>query len=113
MIVGEITEFLKDTNERFDLVVAGDVLNYFGDLKAVFNSVKNRLLSGAHFLFTTESAIGNNYVLSETGRFSHSKAYIFYLVKMNGFVIKGYKSTKIRKDKDGWTKGDVYLLRYI
>jgi predicted TPR repeat methyltransferase len=112
LIVGEITEYLKETHERFDLVVAGDVLNYFGDLKSVFHSVRNRLLHGGYFLFTTESVTGKDYVLSETGRFSHSKAYIFELATMGGFLIKGYLSTKIRKEKVGWTKGDIYLLRY-
>lgn len=113
LIVGEITEFLKEGKAKFDLVVAGDVLIYFGDLKPVFHFVKNRLSHGAYFLFTTESTEENDRVLSETGRFSHSKAYVLNLAKMNGFVIKGYKSTKIRKEKEGWAKGDVYLLKYI
>lgn len=112
LIVGEITEFLKETDERFDLVVAGDVFIYSGDLKPVFYSVKNRLLPGAHFIFSTENTEENGYILNKTGRFSHSKTYIFNLAKMIGFVIKGYKSTKIRKDREGWTRGDVYWLKY-
>ena len=74
--VGDVVEFLA-TRERgeIDLVVAADVLAYFGDLAEVVSSAARTLAPGGLFAFTVETFDGEGYRLGATTRFAHSSAY--------------------------------------
>ena len=54
----EIVRFLQETAERFDLIVAADVLNYFGDLSPVFTGIACVLRPGGHCAVTLEVGEG-------------------------------------------------------
>jgi predicted TPR repeat methyltransferase len=75
--VGDVVDFLA-TRERgeFDLVVAADVLAYFGDLGKVVSSAARALAPGGLFAFTVETFDGEGYRLGATMRFAHSSAYV-------------------------------------
>lgn len=111
LVVGDIIEFLNDTDEKYDLFIATDVFIYCGDLKRIFQSVQNNSLSGAYFLFSTESCSGNDYVLRPTVRYAHSKTYIQSLAEEHGFVIEVCQSEGIRKEHGKWIMGDIFILK--
>ena len=111
--VSEINEFLDDCRENFDLVIAADVLVYFGDLAPLFSRVSKRLNQGAFFVFSTESYPDESYSLLPTGRFAHSVTYIRSLAEKNDFNIIGLSPVDLRKEDTKPIKGDIFILRKV
>ncbi len=72
----EIVRFLQETAERFDLIVAADVLNYFGDLSPVFTGIACVLRPGGHCAVTLEVGEGPNYRLRGMRRYQHAGEYV-------------------------------------
>jgi predicted TPR repeat methyltransferase len=82
----ELTEYLRDNLGAFDLIVSGDALVYFGDLKDVVAAAALR--PNGLFVFTLEHAIGGradfDYRLGLHGRYSHTRTYIEQLLAVSG-----------------------------
>jgi predicted TPR repeat methyltransferase len=112
LVIGDIVEFLKHTNEKYDLIVAADVFIYLGNLEPVFEALCNCLLPDTYFIFNTENAAQQKYILQKSGRFAHSQVYIQDLTKAFGFLIEYCKSIGIRKENNKWIKGEIYILNY-
>lgn len=75
--VGDVVDFLAARGRgEFDLVVAADVLAYFGDLGEVVSSAARALAPGGLFAFTVETFQGEGFRLGPTMRFAHSSAYV-------------------------------------
>jgi predicted TPR repeat methyltransferase len=72
----EIVRFLQETAERFDLIVAADVLNYFGDLSPVFTGIACVLRPGGHCAVTLEVGEGADYRLRGMRRYQHAGEYV-------------------------------------
>jgi predicted TPR repeat methyltransferase len=85
----ELTEYLRDNSEAFDLIVSADTLVYFGDLKGVFAAAAGALRSNGILVFTLERAVGGeadvDYRLESHGRYSHARAYVEQLLAFSGF----------------------------
>jgi predicted TPR repeat methyltransferase len=78
---GELTRWLAECAQRFDLAVAADVLCYFGDLSAAFANAHNVLLPGGHFACSLEASpadasVADGYVLRPHGRYQHERSYV-------------------------------------
>jgi predicted TPR repeat methyltransferase len=110
---GEILTHLEKFNKNYDLVIASDVFIYFGTLEPVFRAVKNRIQKGGCFTFSTETCSKHSYVLRTSGRFAHSNRYIKNLAKKFEFEIRKTKNVKLRKEKNNWIQGDLYVLRCL
>jgi predicted TPR repeat methyltransferase len=76
----ELTEYLRENREAFDLVVSADTLVYFGDLEGVIAAAAGALRPDGLFVFTLEHAAGDStgvdYRLELHGRYSHGLAYV-------------------------------------
>src|SRR3546814_4562577 len=59
--VGEIVALLQDRPEAYDLMLAADVLSYFGDLRPLFEAAHAALRNDGAFVATVEPG-------AETGR---------------------------------------------
>ena len=57
LVKAELTEFLRDHRDAFDLIVSADTLVYFGDLDGVFAAAAGALRPGGLFVFTLEHAV--------------------------------------------------------
>ena len=77
----EVCQALEECQPTFDLVLAGDVFVYIGDLHRVFNAVVPVLRPGGLFAFTVESQPAGTYRLMPTGRFVHSEEYLRSLAR--------------------------------
>jgi predicted TPR repeat methyltransferase len=91
LIKAELTEYLRDNSEAFDLIVSADTLVYFGDLKGVIAAVAGALRPNGLFVFTLEHAVGDNvvnYRLEAHGRYSHAPVYIEPLLSFFGLPSK-------------------------
>ncbi len=81
--VGDIVEFLQSGDlgaAHYDLIVAGDVFVYFGDLDPIFQAVRKRLGINRRFVFTveklTEDKEEDGYSIQRSGRYAHSRNYL-------------------------------------
>jgi predicted TPR repeat methyltransferase len=72
----ELIEFLKQNKQHYDLVIAADVLPYFGDLGALFKSIYDHLSPDGYFIFTIEISKTTPWFLEPSARFSHHPDYI-------------------------------------
>ncbi|MGD0388725.1 MAG: tetratricopeptide repeat protein, partial [Tepidisphaeraceae bacterium] len=81
LITGEILPVLREAPGSYDLIVAGDVLIYVGDLTDFMPAVAGALRSGGLFACSIEDYDGQGFFLHPEARFAHS---IGYLRKMAG-----------------------------
>ena len=76
----ELTEYLRDNPEAFDLIVSADTLVYFGDLGSVLAAAAGALRPNGFLVFTLEHAIGGaadtGFRLESHGRYSHARSYV-------------------------------------
>jgi predicted TPR repeat methyltransferase len=84
----ELTEYLRDNREAFDLIVSADTLVYFGGLEGVIAAVAGALRPNGLFVFTLEHAPGNgtgaDYRLELHGRYCHARAYVEQVLTSTG-----------------------------
>jgi len=76
----ELTEYLRDSREAFDLIVSADTLVYFGALKDIVTAASGALRPDGLLIFTLEHAVLGNatldYRLELHGRYSHCRGYV-------------------------------------
>jgi predicted TPR repeat methyltransferase len=106
----DIVAYLGRAAARFELVVAADVLIYFGDLSAVFAETAKALRSGGLFAFSTELDAGEGYRLQTSGRFAHSPGYVKRILAP-WFEEVAVVRTTIRLEGNERTPGHLFLVR--
>jgi predicted TPR repeat methyltransferase len=74
--VGELTETLAARPDTYDLIVAADVLVYFGDLVPVLTAARRALRRGGWFAFSVEKGSEGGFALRNTGRYTHDLDYL-------------------------------------
>lgn len=83
----EIQHFLSHTSEKFELIAAAEVFEYFGDLNTIFATVAEHLKPQGLFVFSIELTHKKDFVLQETARFAHNPEYIQFLAEKNHLKI--------------------------
>ena len=87
LIHSEIIEFLRHSEASFDLIVAADVLPYFGNLDEFFSLISAHLSNNSYFIFTTEQSNDCSWQLEPSARFSHTPHYIKQLAEHCSLVL--------------------------
>ena len=60
LVQDELTEYLRNSREAFDLIVSADTLVYFGALEDIITAAAGALRPGGLLVFTLEhAALGN------------------------------------------------------
>ena len=76
----ELTAYLREAPESFDVIVSADTLVYFGPLDEVAGAAANALRPGGVLVFTVEelpdAAGDTGYSISPNGRYRHSPGYV-------------------------------------
>ena len=92
LMKAELTEYLRDNREAFDLIVSADTLVYFGDLEGVIEACAGTLRPNGLLVFTLEHAVGGGtgpgVRLELHGRYSHARAYVERLLAHSGLQSK-------------------------
>ena len=114
LLIIDLNDYLSQENlTPFDLIVAGDVLVYSGDLSLIFKNVAKALVLHGQFAFSTEYLETGDYYLQPTGRFAHSAQYIHQLAKENHFSIEIAESIVPREHEGIAVSGQLYVLKKI
>jgi len=74
--VAEITRWLTENRDNFDLIAACDCLIYFGDLRQVVIPGAKRLAPGGVLTFTIERGDRYPFRLTDTGRYTHHAQHV-------------------------------------
>ena len=109
LVTGDLTEAMRENGE-FDLILAGDVFIYVGDLEEVFAGAARTLRSGGLFAFSLERHDGEGFVLRPSARFAHSLGYIRELSKLHGFAELQVREIAVRKEAADAVAGWLVLL---
>ena len=76
----ELTEYLREHRDQFDVIVTADTLVYFGALEPVAAAAAAALRPGGVLVFTVEEATAPNvaasYAIQPHGRYTHGATYV-------------------------------------
>jgi predicted TPR repeat methyltransferase len=111
LIQTELTDFLDQKSQAFDIIASADTLCYFGALEPVFKAAAGALKSGGFLAFTLEDAGDDtkNYQLTPHGRYTHSGAYVKRALEAAGFCIHSISSAILRKEKEEPVSGQIVI----
>ena len=104
----DIEEYLQDKKEEFDLVIAADVLTYFGRLDSLFNQIANSMKKSGVFIFsvTQNPHSKEDYFLHLSGRFHHHADYIAKCLQNSQLELLKMYPQNLRseggKNVEGW-----------
>ncbi|HTM64644.1 MAG TPA: tetratricopeptide repeat protein [Gammaproteobacteria bacterium] len=113
LVSANIVNWLNDQKEKCDLVLAGDVLVYFGELEELIAGVKNILRPQGYFAFNVEINKNNDYALMQSGRFSHHQDYLARLAQENKFEIVSADIFELRREAGGQVMGYLSLWKKV
>lgn len=106
LLEAELTQHLRDSDQRHDLIVCCDVLGYLGDLGSVFSGVRAALKPGGRFGFSVEvSADGAGFQLQPSLRYAHSEAYLRQVAADHGLEVLRVDRGLLRFDRGTPIKG--------
>ena len=74
--MAEITAWLNNAPDEFDLIASCDVIIYFGDLHQIVAAVAKRLKPGGIFAFSMERGERFPFHLTDTGRYEHHPDHV-------------------------------------
>ncbi len=106
----DAVEYLRGTDEPFDLITAADVLVYIGDLTPLMEAVGHSLSSDGLFIFTTETIGQSGYRLLTTGRFGHHRDYVLELAWKTGLEPISVEEVVLREEFDEPVMGELFVL---
>ncbi len=112
LIKEDILTYLSNASFNFDYFVSTDVFTYIGDLSGIFRLIKSRNKTGGKLVFSTEDYDGDGFFLEQSGRYSHSKKYIEGLCKKFGYKLRHFETQALRKDKNEYISGGLYILDF-
>lgn len=98
LIQAEILEYLARAAGGIDVVIAANVLIYFGDLASLAEGVARVLRPGGHFLFDVEKGVGPVPGFHVGGRYTHSLAVLESALLPRGFTFRRVHETVMRTE---------------
>jgi predicted TPR repeat methyltransferase len=113
LVAAELTAYLQDHSETWDVVLSADTLVYFGDLVEVLAATHTALRAGGRVAFTLEAmdADEDRSELSSSGRYRHARRYVERVLDAAGFVEVSIVASALRKEVGKPVAGWVVLAR--
>ncbi|WP_448191775.1 methyltransferase domain-containing protein [Azospirillum sp. sgz301742] len=112
--VAEIIASLSADPRRFDLIVAGDVMPYFGNTEPLMHAVKARLKPQGYCVFSMELCPqGGPFRLNASGRFAHSRDEVRRVATACGFGILQMDEEHLRLQDGKPVSGLVVVLQSL
>ena len=113
-----MTLLAKDATQ-WQLIMAADVLIYFGALPDMLKAVHSRLAPDGWFIFSLEELLpdhdgtvhGNgDWALQRMGRYAHSMPYVANAARQAGFAIRTLERQTVRHEADAPVAGIYAVL---
>jgi predicted TPR repeat methyltransferase len=109
----DILAWLAGRQGEWDLVLAADVLVYFGELEPLFERVAQALRPGGRFAFSVEALAkdaGDGYAITASNRFAHAPAYVRACAARAGLEVMEQRDAVLRKEHGTDVAGMLFLL---
>jgi predicted TPR repeat methyltransferase len=100
LVEDELTAYLRQMRETFDVIVSADTLVYFGDLQDFASAAAGALRAGGRVIFTLEEWTGDggdDFMLRPHGRYNHSRGYVERVMARSG-LRTGITSAELRME---------------
>jgi predicted TPR repeat methyltransferase len=110
LMIGDLSDVFSSQADM-DVVIAGDVFTYIGDLSDIFQKTYQVLKIGGFFAFTIEKTNDADYILQKTIRYAHCKKYIEQLSVQNNFTISRLANITLRRQHGQPVEGYLIILR--
>ena len=110
LVQAEIHDYLENSSQTFDLILAADALIYTGDLGAFMTGAARCLNADGLLAFSIETTDVADFNLLPSGRFAHRPDYI-RAITSGLFTIEKAIETQIRLDALGPAMGMMLILR--
>ena len=112
----DILAWLEGRHGEWELVLAADVLVYFGELAPLFGRVARALRPGGRFAFSVEALAparenAAGYAITASNRFAHAPAYVGACAAQAGFTVMAQLDAALRKEHGADVAGMLFLLR--
>jgi len=114
LVRSELTEFLGEHREAYDLVVSADTFVYFGELAPVLNAVAGALRPGGRLVFTLEREEDDperGWVLHPHGRYGHGRSYLERVLGETGLKLGFLTDDVLRNEAGRPVRGWLVLAR--
>jgi predicted TPR repeat methyltransferase len=109
--VVEVTAYLARAKRRYDLVLAADVLIYFGDVAPVFAGAARVLNPGGYFACANEWQRKPGYSLTPSGRYAHGHDEFRKAAAAAGLEEIAVRNDRLRDEFGKPVKGTFWLFR--
>jgi len=109
--VAEATAALRQRRGEWDLIIAADVLLYFGDLDGLLVAATAALRPGGRLAFSIETHAGPGYRLNPSGRYAHSRAYIRQLAQAHALTVRHEAPVTLRQENEQPVPGLIFVLQ--
>jgi predicted TPR repeat methyltransferase len=111
----DIETFLRETDQKWPVVLAADVLIYFGALDRLFSLVRPAMQPRGLFLFSVEELDGSaeaagGWRLGYQGRYAHTEAYVRDIAAASGFHLRELKQETVRYEAGAPVPGLLVTL---
>ena len=110
----ELTEFLRESPDQWDVVVSADTLCYFGDLMPLMAAAKGSVKAGGTVVFTVEALPEDSpsmFRLEPHGRYAHARAHVEAVLAANGFSLLEIRGDTLRQEGGKPVQGWVVAAR--
>ncbi len=113
----ELTQWLTDWAQPFDVVVCADVLCYFGDLAQVLRHVRAALVPGGSFTCSLEAlspaTAGTPFKLLPHGRYQHDRGYVGQFLAAAGFTSVSINEATLRYERSEPVVGLIVMAMFL
>ena len=110
----ELTAFLHEHPDAYDVIVSADTLCYFGQLEDFSEASARALCPGGCLLFTAERSDQSGtpgFVLTDSGRYAHHEDYLRATLTAAGFAIEAISQAVLRIERGRPTEGIIVTAR--
>src|SRR5690606_38578200 len=109
---GEAVAWLRAAARgAYDLLLAADTVNYFGDLEPAMAAAARALSPGGLFLFSLERDDGDGYRLQPNGRYAHGAAHAEAAARRQGMVTLAIEDAAVRSEAGRPVPGLLMAVR--
>ncbi len=118
LFVGDAERFLAETEERFDLVAAMDVLPYLGTVAPLLAAARACMETGGVLALSTETMpeaafAGRPYAVTPHQRFAHRDADLRAALKEAGFAVIDAEAFMVRRELGAPIPGWLILAEAV